>query len=110
MVSHTVVAAVLTGRLMPWPRKDLSSEGMLPTATMPIFIRPQSLAPVRNDILMYNLQAHPKAEGIRERVEQTGALAQGIWHFVCPPSLSFCCIFILLLSVSEVLLRACGKA
>lgn len=36
--------------------------GMLPTATLPIFIRPLSLASVRNDILMYNLQAHPKAE------------------------------------------------
>lgn len=35
---------------------------MLLTARLPIFIRPLSLASVRNDILMYNLQAHPKAE------------------------------------------------
>lgn len=36
--------------------------GCCKTATLPIFIRPQSLASVCNDILMYNLQAHPKAE------------------------------------------------
>lgn len=59
----------LTGRLMPWPRWDLSSEGMLQKATLPIFIRLLSLASVRNDTLMYNLQAHPKAE-VADMMEQ----------------------------------------
>lgn len=49
---------------------------MLQTATLPIFIRPLSLASVRNDILMYNLQAHPKAE-VAYMMEQSKWV---FWH------------------------------
>lgn len=60
---------------MLWPTSDLSSEGKLQTATLPTFIRPP-LAPERNDILMYNLQALPEAE-VAYMMEQIKWL---LWH------------------------------
>lgn len=49
---------------------------MLQTATLPIFIRPLSLASLHNDMLMYNLQAHPKAE-VAYMMEWNN---WGFWH------------------------------
>lgn len=49
---------------------------MLQTATLPIFIRALSLASVHNDMLMYNLQAHPVAE-VAYMMEWNN---WGFWH------------------------------
>lgn len=42
-VEVVAAGAALTGRLMPRPRWDLSTELMSLTATLPIFIRPSLL-------------------------------------------------------------------